>query len=530
MTRILNVLVVFTIILLYSCSKSGNNGHITVPELNSYSKVISNIDFAGSLDTSKWVFVPDKFWNYNETQTFLPDNSKNENGFFQIQVDQVKQEDSVKYYSSSRKIEVPENTGRIDIRVNFPTEKGILSALSLRNRNEKYPDYSGIDIAAIRGLGDMKYGVSSVSRFQGHDGLERGFGDGFISSDKYEGEFHLVSLVKEQDAIFCYFNNKLVYKCYKQSLIPHDFPFNNPMDLYINVSVDGYWAGPVDVRTKFPQTLEVDYVKFYEELGINPNDNLDPLPEFSEYTELEWAVDFNQNEINTDNWNFALGDYWWNSEKQAYTDDTSNVFIRDNNLVLKAIESPAHIETFREYTSARLNTRNKKDFHFGRLDVRAKLPKSQGIWPAIWMMSTEEKYGFWPFSGEIDIMEQHGHELDMYYTSVHCSGNDSIEVHKKKTDFVKVPWASLNDEFHLYSLALEKDRICWYLDEELVMTFGKRDMIDARYPFNEKFYLILNIAVGGGWPGYPDETTVFPQEMVVDYVRYYTSEEYSFNP
>ena len=522
----LNLLLVFACILFYGCdSDISNTSDKLIPDLNCYSKLISNIDFAGSLDTNKWVFVPGKFWNYNEIQTFLPDNSKIENGFFQIQVDQVKEEDSVKYYSSSRKIEVPENTGRIDIRVNFPTEKGILSALSLRNRNEKYPDYTGLDIAVIRGLGDGKYGVSFVSRFQGHDGLEHSFGNGgFTAVKDYDDIFHTVTLIKENDAIFWYFDDKLVNKCYKQSLIPHDYPFNNPMDLFVNVSVDGYWAGPVDVRTKFPQTLKIDYVKFYEELGINPNDNLDPLPEFSEYTELEWALDFNQKEINTDNWNFDLGDYWWNSEKQAYTDDTSNVFIRDNNLVIKAIETPAHIGTFREYTSARLNTRKKKNFHFGRLDVRAKLPKTQGMWPAIWVMSTQEKYGAWPFSGEIDMMEQHGHELDKYYTSIHYSGNDSIPVHRKKSDFVKVPWASLNNEFHLFSLVLEKDQICWYLDEELVMTFGKRDMIDARYPFNEKFYLILNIAVGGGWPGFPDETTVFPQEMVVDYVRYYTRE------
>lgn len=522
----LSFLLVVVCLVLFGCTNNSYyKSNILVPELDSYNEVIFEDDFSKSLDTNKWIFVSEKLWDYNEIQTFIPENSKTQNGKFRIYISKKTiNEDSVRYYSSARKIEIPENAGRIDIRVKFSTEKGILTAFSLRNRDEKFPDYTGIDIAVIRGMGDGKYGISFINRFQGNDGLERGFGNGITSSNEYEDDYHLISLVKEEDAIFWYFDNELVYKCYKKSLKPHDYPFNNPMDLYINVSVGGYWVGPVDVRTKFPQILEVDYVKCFKKLSINPNDSLKPLPEFSDYDKLEWGLEFNEQQLDTNVWNVMTGDYWYNSEKQAYTRDTSNVFIRDNKLVIKAMETPEHLKSMRDYTSARLNTRYKKDFHFGRLDVMAKLPKTQGMWPAIWVMSTEEKYGPWPFSGEIDMMEQHGHELDRYYTSVHYSGNDSVQLHRKKTDFVKVPWASLNNEFHLYSLILEKDQICWYLDEELVMTFGKRDMIDARYPFNEKFYLILCLAVGGGWPGFPDETTILPQELVVDYVRYYTQE------
>ena len=161
----------FTLVIVYllfpGCiSKKNNDGNNLVPELNSYTEVVSNDDFDKHLDTNKWEFVADKFWNYNEIQEFTPKNSKTDNGNLQIHVHKdVINEDSVHYTSSSRKIEIPEDAGRIDIRVKFPTEKGILSAISLRNRSKEVPEYTGIDVAVIRGLGEGKYGGSFGTRF-----------------------------------------------------------------------------------------------------------------------------------------------------------------------------------------------------------------------------------------------------------------------------------------------------------------------------------------------------------------------------
>jgi len=173
------------------------------------------------------------------------------------------------------------------------------------------------------------------------------------------------------------------------------------------------------------------------------------------------------------------------------------------------------------YTSARLATRNKGDWLTGRFEIRAKLPYGQGIWPAIWMLPTDWEYGGWPNSGEIDIMELIGHEPASVYGTLHYG-----RPHTYTGDHYDLAGGeTFADGYHVFALEWEPGEIRWYVDGVHYQTqtewFTSSSKGTHPAPFDRRFHLIINVAVGGAWPGYPDETTVFPQTMHVDYVRIY---------
>jgi beta-glucanase (GH16 family) len=218
-------------------------------------------------------------------------------------------------------------------------------------------------------------------------------------------------------------------------------------------------------------------------------------------------------------WSFDVGSGGWgNGELQYYTDRTTNAYIEGGALVIKAQR-----EDYRSsrYTSARLATKGKGDWLTGRFETRAKLPYGQGIWPAIWMLPTDWEYGGWPISGEIDIMELVGHEPSrvhgtLHYGRPHTHSGDDYELAGGET---------FADDYHVFALEWEPGEIRWYVDGVHYQTqrewFTSSTKGAYPAPFDERFHLIINVAVGGAWPGYPDETTVFPQYMHVDYVRVY---------
>jgi len=230
---------------------------------------------------------------------------------------------------------------------------------------------------------------------------------------------------------------------------------------------------------------------------------------------LVWQDEFNGTEIDTDNWTHEIGtgDWGWgNNELQYYTDRSDNSFISNGKLVIEAKD-----ESFSgsDYTSARMVTFGKKEFIYGRIDIRAKLPEGQGIWPAIWMLGNNIYSDGWPACGEIDIMEMVGHEATKIHGTAHVGyeppstpygGSYSLGTEKYK------------EEFHVFSIIWEEDQVKWLMDDNPFHTINK-NQIGAVYPFNNNFFFILNIAVGGNWPGSPDGSTVFPQRMFIDYIR-----------
>jgi len=237
---------------------------------------------------------------------------------------------------------------------------------------------------------------------------------------------------------------------------------------------------------------------------------------------LVWQDEFNQTSLDLTKWSHEIGGHGWgNNELQYYTDDESNALIKDDHLIIRANIVPAGMgepNQLRYFSSARLRTSGKGDWLYGRIDVKAKLALGQGIWPAIWMLPTDWSYGGWPESGEIDIMEHVGHDEGRVHGSVHTESYN----HKKNTQKSGIKMIDDANIFHLYSIEWSKDKIDFFLDDIKYFTFlndGKKDF--KTWPFNKRFHLLINVAVGGDWPGKPDSTTVFPQEMHVDYVRVY---------
>ena len=238
--------------------------------------------------------------------------------------------------------------------------------------------------------------------------------------------------------------------------------------------------------------------------------------------ELVWSDEFaqpNGSAPDSTKWNHQQGGSGWgNGELQHYTDKIQNAVIEDNMLVIKANKE---YMLGRDYTSARLTTQFKGDWTYGRYEIRAKLPNTQGIWPAFWLFPSRALYGSVPSGGEIDIMEMIGKEPGRSYATLHF-GNP----YERSSGYYDLPaGTTYADDFHIFTVEWEPDAIRWYVDDTLFHTANKwfTSVKDAPFPapFDQNFYLIVNIAVGGTWPGSPDETSVFPQMLYVDYVRVY---------
>ncbi len=228
---------------------------------------------------------------------------------------------------------------------------------------------------------------------------------------------------------------------------------------------------------------------------------------------LVWRDEFEGSSINPANWKHETGGHGWgNNELQYYTDRPENSYLADGKLVIEARK-----ENFSgsQYTSARMITAGLQEFQYGRIDIRAKLPEGQGIWPALWMLGSNFWTTGWPNSGEIDIMEIIGSQPATVYGTAHwadASGN--LASFGGNTT---LPTGKFSDEFHVFTIIWDNQRIRWFLDDNLYHTI---DITPAELSeFHQPFFFIFNIAVGGNWPGSPDATTIFPQFMFVDYIR-----------
>ena len=238
---------------------------------------------------------------------------------------------------------------------------------------------------------------------------------------------------------------------------------------------------------------------------------------------LVWNDEFDGPALNLEKWSYEIGGHGWgNNELQYYSDDDSTAFIQDGKLVLRADIVPqgtGSADNLRYFSSARLRTSGKGDWRYGRIEVKAKLALGQGIWPAIWMLPTDWMYGGWPESGEIDIMEHVGYDPGRVHGSIHTgSYNHKINTQRGGSKLLD----KISSKFYVYAIEWYEDRIDFLIDDAKYFSFqndGKNDF--NTWPFNQRFHLLINIAVGGDWPGSPDETTQFPTEMEVEYVRVY---------
>ena len=238
-------------------------------------------------------------------------------------------------------------------------------------------------------------------------------------------------------------------------------------------------------------------------------------PEIYTGYERIWRDEFTGPELDATSWGFDIGGSGWgNNELQYYTNRKDNVYLTNGNLVIEAKK-----EDFggRNYTSARLLTKGKREFTFGRIDIRAKLPVGNGIWPALWMLGKNIDQTPWPACGEMDIMELVGKEPNKVHGTFHWGPNTAGRQYSGNS--YTLPSGNFSEKFHVYTLIWENDKAEIFMDDISYFKFDRAKVGGAAYPFNEPFFLIFNVAVGGNWPGSPTPATVFPQLMIVDYVR-----------
>lgn len=238
-------------------------------------------------------------------------------------------------------------------------------------------------------------------------------------------------------------------------------------------------------------------------------------PESYDGMTLVWQDEFEGESLNLEDWTFERGtgsNGWGNNELQFYREE--NTSLQDGYLIITAKEEDYE---GREYTSSRIVTQGKQSFQYGRIDIRAALPNGQGIWPALWMLGESFSTVSWPACGEIDIMEMIGGgdgRDNKVHGTIHWDNAGSYASYGQS---VTLEEGIFSDEFHVFSIVWDETSITWYLDD---VQFNVVDITPENLSeFQEEFFFIFNVAVGGNWPGSPDATTEFPQRMIVDYVR-----------
>ena len=242
---------------------------------------------------------------------------------------------------------------------------------------------------------------------------------------------------------------------------------------------------------------------------------------------LIWSDEFEGESLDMNNWSLQVGDGcpdlcgWGNNELQYYQENNLTV----SNGTLKIEARKETVET-KQYTSARIRSIDLAEFTFGRMEARIKLPRGQGLWPAFWMLSSAEPYGTWAASGEIDIMELIGSEPNVVHGTIHYGG--TFPNNKSKGTAYTLASADFSDDFHEFAIEWTSSGIQWFVDGYAYAEIKSAQVIPSRWPFDHDFHFLLNLAVGGNWPGAPDGTTQFPQVMEVDYVRVYDTGQKPF--
>lgn len=278
-------------------------------------------------------------------------------------------------------------------------------------------------------------------------------------------------------------------------------------------------------------TTETDFISDTREVVITEQMLGQGIPEAGfesplsyEGYSLVWQDEFEGTAL-SDHWVYEIGDGcpnlcgWGNNELQYYRRE--NATVEDGYLIIQAKQ-----QEFggKNYTSTRIKTQGKQSFTFGRIDIRAVLPKGEGIWPAFWMLGESITEINWPASGEIDIMEMvGGNEIDRNNTvhgTIHYDENGTYRYTGGQHTLAE---GIFNDKFHVFSIIWDAEKIVWLLDD---VEFHRQDISPAYMDeFREPFFLLVNLAVGGNWPGSPDATTIFPQQLVVDYIRVFQPNE-----
>jgi beta-glucanase (GH16 family) len=231
--------------------------------------------------------------------------------------------------------------------------------------------------------------------------------------------------------------------------------------------------------------------------------------------ELIWNDEFNGSIINEEYWTLQTGeDIWGNNELQYYTDRTDNCYIKNGNLIIRGLREKYGNS---DYTSARIVTKDKLSFLYGKIEIKAKLPEGVGLLSAFWFLPCQEIYNYRLKNGEFEMVEMLGNDPESIFAVAHYSFNKKTKSYEEYSD-----GTDYSRDFHVYSIEWDPQKIKWLVDDKVYFTFDFDSTFDENYdPFNKPFYLIINLAIGGDWPGDDLSKTVFPSLLEIDYVRYY---------
>ena len=234
----------------------------------------------------------------------------------------------------------------------------------------------------------------------------------------------------------------------------------------------------------------------------------------SQERKIVWEENFNGDNLELQSWNFEIGDGcpelcgWGNNERQVYT--KINHRLSNGRLYIEAKKIG------KEYSSSKITTKGKQEFQYGKIEVRAKLPIGKGLWPAFWMLGSNIDTVGWPGCGEIDILEYVGKEPEYIFTSLHTPDSFGSTINTKKEVV-----SGIEEGFHTYAIDWTKDRIQFLIDDQLFYTFSPKDKNEKTWPFDQPFYIILNLAIGGNFGGPDVDDSIFPQSFVIDHIKVY---------
>ncbi|SEQ79824.1 glycoside hydrolase family 16 protein [Neolewinella agarilytica] len=232
---------------------------------------------------------------------------------------------------------------------------------------------------------------------------------------------------------------------------------------------------------------------------------------------MVWSEEFDGTELDTSTWNYELGDGcpnlcgWGNNERQLYTKENHHLA---NGMLTITAKKEGEV-----YTSTRITTKNKHHFRYGRIETRAKIPVGEGLWPAFWMLGQNIDTVRWPTCGEIDILEYVGKKPGEIFTTLHTKARHGDNGSSKTT-----PFADIEEGFHRYATEWTPKNITFFIDNQLVYTFEPKERSVEVWPFDQPFYLLLNLAIGGSFGGPGVDDSVLPQSFIIDYVRVYAPE------
>ena len=249
--------------------------------------------------------------------------------------------------------------------------------------------------------------------------------------------------------------------------------------------------------------------------------------EYSGYS-LIWSDEFDRSTLDTSKWSFHLGDgcpglcNWGNNEEQYFTDRTDNLSLEQGNLIITARNQ---FESGKNYTSSRIHTDNKFEFQFGRVDIRASMPSAPGTWAALFMFNKEytitDPDAFWPSGGEIDIMEYLGEDKDNILGTAHYGTDFPTNHFFDSVDFSSLNGVSFDEAYYVYSIVWEADSITWLVNDVPYHTMSPTDTSNngQPYPFNDEFYFVFALSIGGNLPNASPLPADFPDSLIIDYVR-----------